>query len=59
MFRDHLISAEAFEYTNRSFIASVVLCLAYLIQMKVSEILFLQLDQTNVNFQACGAICLQ
>lgn len=58
MFQDHLVSAEAFEYIRCTFIASVVPHLAYLIQTKFSETLFLQSDQTNVNFQACGAICL-
>lgn len=58
MFQDHLISVEDFEHTNCSFFASVVPCLAYLIQAKASETFFLQLDQNNGNFQVCGAICL-
>lgn len=59
MLQDHLISVEDFEHTDCSFFASVVPCLAYFIQAKASKTFFLQLDQTNGNFQACGAICLR
>lgn len=54
IFKDRLISAEAFEYTNHSCISFFFFCahfLAFLIHAKVSEIIFMQLGQTHVYFE--------